>query len=63
MPLAADHGVGVAILSYDGRLFFGLVADRDVGDLDVLADGAARPLDELAALTRAEVEREPEPAR
>ena len=63
VPLAADHSVGVAILSYDGRLFFGLVADRDVDDLDVLARGVRASLDELAALTRAEVEREPEPAR
>ena len=63
VPLAADHSVGVAILSYDGRLFFGLVADRDVDDLDVLARGLRASLDELAALTRAEVEREPEPAR
>ena len=58
VPLAADHSVGVAILSYDGRLFFGLVADRDVDDLDVLARGLRASLDELAALTRAEVEPE-----
>ena len=52
VPLAADHSVGVAILSYDGRLFFGLVADRDVDDLDVLAGGVRASLDELAALAR-----------
>ena len=63
VPLAADHSVGVAILSYDGRLFFGLVADRDVDDLDVLADGVRASLDELAALPRPSVAREPEPAR
>ena len=28
VPLAADHTVGVAVLSYDGRVFFGLNADR-----------------------------------
>ena len=58
VPLAADHSVGVAILSYDGRLFFGLVADRDVDDLDVLARGLRGSLDELAALVRAEPDRE-----
>jgi diacylglycerol O-acyltransferase / wax synthase len=62
VPLAADHSVGVAILSYDGRLFFGLVADRDVDDLDVLADGVRRSLDELGALLTAEHAREPETA-
>ena len=50
VPLAADHSLGVAIMSYDGRLFFGLVADRDVPDLDVLADGLRHALEELAAL-------------
>jgi diacylglycerol O-acyltransferase len=50
VPLAADHSVGVAIVSYDGRLFFGLVADRDVDDLDVLASGVRRSLEELATL-------------
>jgi hypothetical protein len=53
VPLAADHSVGVAILSYDGRLFFGLVADRNVDDLDVLAGGIRRSLEELRALTAA----------
>jgi diacylglycerol O-acyltransferase len=53
VPLAADHSVGVAILSYDGRLFFGLVADRSVDDLDLLAGGIRRSLDELAAITAA----------
>ena len=50
VPLAADHSLGVAIMSYDGRLFFGLVADRDVTDLDVLADGLRHGLEELTAL-------------
>ena len=50
VPLAADHTVGVAIISYDGRLFFGVVADRDVHDVDVLADGLRHALEELAAL-------------
>jgi diacylglycerol O-acyltransferase len=37
VPLAAGHAVGVAAMSYDGNVFFGVVADRDtVPDLDVL---------------------------
>jgi diacylglycerol O-acyltransferase / wax synthase len=37
VPLAADHAVGVAIVSYDGNLFFGVIADRDtVPDLEVM---------------------------
>ena len=49
VPLAADHAVGLAVLSYDGRVFFGLNADRDaVPDLDVLADG----LEESFAMLR-----------
>jgi diacylglycerol O-acyltransferase / wax synthase len=53
VPLAAEHGVGVAILSYDGRVTFGLIADRDtVPDLDVLRDGIEESLDELLALAR-----------
>ncbi|MGY1641318.1 wax ester/triacylglycerol synthase family O-acyltransferase [Geodermatophilus sp. SYSU D00703] len=39
VPLAPGQGLSVGITSYDGRLFFGLNADRDsVGDVDVLAD-------------------------
>jgi WS/DGAT/MGAT family acyltransferase len=35
VPLREHHGLGVAVMSYDGRLFFGLNADFDlVGDLD-----------------------------
>ena len=37
VPLAAEHAVGVAAVSYDGNVFFGVVADRDtVPDLEVL---------------------------
>ncbi|MBB3086084.1 WS/DGAT/MGAT family O-acyltransferase [Geodermatophilus sabuli] len=39
VPLAPGQGLSVGITSYDGRIFFGLNADRDsVGDVDVLAD-------------------------
>ncbi len=51
VPLAAEHAVGVAALSYDGNLFFGVVADRDaVPDLNVLLDAMS---DSVAELLRA----------
>jgi hypothetical protein len=51
VPLAANHGVGLAVFSYDGKLFFCLNADRDsVPDLDVLATGIRRSIDELREL-------------
>jgi len=57
VPLAAEHAVGVAILSYEGHVTFGLIADRDtVPDLDVLRDGIEESLDELLELARARPE-------
>jgi hypothetical protein len=54
VPLAAEHGVGIAILSYDGHVTFGLIADRDgVPDLDVLRDGLEASLAELRILAHA----------
>ena len=54
VPLAADHTVGVAVLSYDGRVFFGLNADRHaVPDLDALRTGIEDSIEELKALARA----------
>ena len=51
VPLAAHHSVGVAILSYDGGVTFGIVADRDtVPDIGVLADGIELSIDELRRL-------------
>ena len=50
VPLAAEHAVGVAILSYDGDAFFGVVADRDtVPDLDVMLDGIREGVRDLGA--------------
>jgi WS/DGAT/MGAT family acyltransferase len=48
VPLFKDHAIGIAIVSYDGELVFGINADRAANpDLDVLA----RALDdEFAAL-------------
>ena len=40
VPLAAEHAVGIAAVSYAGGVTFGLYADRaTVPDLDVLRDG------------------------
>jgi WS/DGAT/MGAT family acyltransferase len=51
VPLAADHAVGIAVISYAGRMTFGVIAARaSVPELDVLADGVAGSLSELAAL-------------
>ena len=53
VPLAAEHAVGIAVVSYAGQMTFGLCADRaTVPDLDVLRDGIATSLLELRALAR-----------
>jgi len=53
VPLAADHAVGVAVLSYDGEVFFGVVADRDtVPDLEVLLSALSASVEELLETAR-----------
>jgi diacylglycerol O-acyltransferase len=50
VPLAENTALGIAILSYNGQLNFGLVADYDaLADLEVLADELRSAIDELAA--------------
>ncbi len=54
VPIFAYHAVGIAVVSYDGEVVFGLNADRDsVPDLDVLERGIADSLAELGTLARA----------
>ncbi len=54
VPLAAEHAVGVAALSYDGNVFFGVVADRDtVPDLEVLLSALGASVQELLSAARA----------
>jgi diacylglycerol O-acyltransferase / wax synthase len=54
VPLAAAHDVGVAVTSYDGNVFFGVVADPDtVPDLDVLLSTLAASAGELLSSARA----------
>jgi hypothetical protein len=48
VPLAAEHALGIAVFSYDGRMFFCLNADRDsVPDLDVAVAGIEEAIREL----------------
>jgi diacylglycerol O-acyltransferase len=53
VPLAAEHAVGIAAVSYAGGMTFGLYADRAaMPDLEVLRDGLSKSLLELAALAQ-----------
>jgi len=50
VPLAENCALGIAIMSYDGRIDFGLLADYDaLPDLDELAAGLDAAIAELAA--------------
>jgi diacylglycerol O-acyltransferase / wax synthase len=50
VPLAENTALGIAILSYNGQLNFGLVGDYDaLADLETLADELRSSIDELAA--------------
>jgi WS/DGAT/MGAT family acyltransferase len=49
VPLTLNTALGIAIMSYDGRLGFGLLGDYDaMPDLDAVADDLERSIDELA---------------
>jgi hypothetical protein len=61
--LPKDHALAVAIMSYNGRLEYGLLADYDaVPDLDVIAEGIDEALDELLLVARGRPARQPDPA-
>src|SRR5215213_9772377 len=48
VPLARGQGLSIGMTSYNGRVFFGLNADRDgLGDVDVLADLIEQEVGEL----------------
>jgi WS/DGAT/MGAT family acyltransferase len=50
VPLAENTALGIAIMSYNGQLNFGLVADYDaLPDLELLADELRSAIEELAA--------------
>ncbi len=50
VPLAGRQALGVAVMSYNGRLGFGLLGDYDaLADLDTLAEFLRTSIDALAA--------------
>jgi hypothetical protein len=50
VPLAENTALGIAIMSYDGQLNFGLSADYDaLSDLDELAEDLQGSIEELLA--------------
>jgi WS/DGAT/MGAT family acyltransferase len=50
VPLAAEHAVGVAVLSYSGRVTFGVVVDDDsVPDVGVMVDAMEMAIADLTA--------------
>jgi diacylglycerol O-acyltransferase / wax synthase len=54
VPIAGSTSLGVAVLSYNGKVCFGLQADADLfPDLSELAAGLEESLDELALLAGA----------
>ena len=62
VPLARGQGLGIALMSYNGRLDFGLVGDYELlWDIDELADDVRASLGELAEAAGVELT-EPEPA-
>jgi diacylglycerol O-acyltransferase len=64
VPLAAGQGLGIAIMSYNGRINFGLLGDWDVlHDLDDLAKDMRAALAELAEAAGVELSPPPEAAR
>jgi diacylglycerol O-acyltransferase / wax synthase len=49
VPLVLNTTLGIAIMSYDGRIFFGLLGDYDaMADLDDLAADLKTAIDELS---------------
>jgi WS/DGAT/MGAT family acyltransferase len=56
VPLAQNTALGIAIMSYDGELNFGLAGDYDaMSDLDVLADELQASIAEIVAAAGAPV--------
>ena len=55
VPIASEYAVGVAAVSYDGTVFFGVVADPDtVPDLEVLLSAMRASVEELLSAARAD---------
>lgn len=55
VPIASEYAVGVAAVSYDGTVFFGVVADPDtVPDLEVLLSALSASVEALLSAARAD---------
>jgi hypothetical protein len=51
VPLAKNTALGIAIMSYNGQLNFGLTADYDaLDDVEILAEELHSSIEELAAV-------------
>jgi diacylglycerol O-acyltransferase len=51
VPLVLNTALGIAIMSYDGRVYFGLLGDYDaLADIDLLAADLDKAIRELAAV-------------
>src|SRR5436190_10789023 len=62
VPLARGQALGVAIMSYNGRMGFGLLGDWDaMADLDDLADDLQAAIEELAGAAGLKLGGPPEP--
>jgi WS/DGAT/MGAT family acyltransferase len=60
--LPKNHALAIAIMSYNGRMNFGLLGDYDaLPDIGVIAEGIEAALAELLALAREKVPAEPAP--
>ena len=58
MPLVLNTALGIAIMSYDGHVFFGLLGDYDaLADIDALAADLDAAIAELAEIAGAPVKR------
>ena len=58
VPLVLNTALGIAIMSYDGRVFFGLLGDYDaLADIDALAADLDAAITELAEIAGAPVKR------
>ena len=52
LPLSGNTTIGIALLSYNGTIGFGLLADFDAApDLGVLAEGIEKSIAELLNAT------------
>lgn len=59
-PLTPGHPLAIGVTSYDGRVFYGITADRDwIPDADLLGACVEEALDELSELSSASRARAP----